>query len=120
MTSAKFSQLFDAYRQQAIETNVALLNVNPTDSTPTWLQLLQRHVREWKQHYGSENQAIEQIKQNYQRICQQADVLGVAKIKAIRVKEDRESQEVRLAFQEKRDLIWARQQQEIATGRISV
>ncbi len=118
MTSAKFNQLFDAYRQQTIETSVALLDADPNSNTQTWLQLLQRHVQEWKQHYGQENQAIERVKQNHQHIYHQANLLNSSEQKAGLI-EDRESQEIRASFQVKRDLIWARQQQELTTGKIS-
>jgi hypothetical protein len=118
MRSAEFNQLFNAYRQQAIETSAASISQHASDSKPMWLQLLQRHVQEWKQHYGQESQALEQIKDNYQRIRQHTGSLSQVEQLAILANEDRELGEVTMAFQVKRDLVWARQQQELQTNRV--
>ncbi len=117
MTSNTFNQLFDAYQQKAVETSVA--SVSPMEEKPTWLLLLQRHVQEWKQHYGRESQAIEEVRDNYQRIRRQAGPLSPGQQLAIRTDEDRQSGEVTMSFQAKRDLIWARQQQELNSFRYS-
>lgn len=119
MTSHTFNQLFDVYRQEAVATSIASVGLNEADSKPTWVQLLQRHVQEWKQHYNLERQALEEVKGTYQRIRHEAGPLSFSQHKAIFTDEDRDSVEVELSFQEKRDLIWARQQQELSTLRFS-
>ncbi|MFD2936573.1 hypothetical protein [Spirosoma flavum] len=119
MTSDAFNQLFDAYRQQAIETNVAAITPSSVGDKPTWVQILQQHVQEWKQHYKLESQAIEQVRDTYQRI-HQAGPLSLTEQQAIQDDEERESTAVAMSFQVKRELIWARQQQELSTGKVIV
>jgi hypothetical protein len=118
MTTDTFNQLLDAYRQQTIEKNVSSIVPGPANATLTWAQLLQRHVQEWKQHYTLESQAIERIRENYQHIRSQAGTLSHGEQMAILAAESRESQEVSMFFQKKRDLIWARHQQESNTSQL--
>jgi uncharacterized protein YdaT len=118
MTSDKFNELFDIYRQKAIETSAASINENATDHKPIWVRLLQRHVQEWKQHYGQESQALEQIKDNYQHIRHQADPFSPIEQMAILADQERASEVVTRLFQVKRDMIWARQQQELETLKV--
>ncbi len=119
MTSHTFNQLFDIYRQEAVATSVASVSLNESDSKPTWVQLLQRHVQEWKQHYSGERQALDEVKETYQRIRRQTGPLTPGQQKAIITDEDRKSAEIELSFQARRDLIWARQQQELSSLRFS-
>ena len=117
MTSDTFNQLLNAYRQQTVEMNVSSITPGPVDETLTWVQLLQRHVQEWKQHYGLESQAVEQIRENYQHIRRQVGPLSPFEQTDILAAESEESKEVSMSFQAKRDLIWARHQQELNTSR---
>lgn len=117
MTSDAFSQLLDAYRQQTIEVNVSSITPSSSGATLSWVQLLQRHVQEWKQHYGLESQAIEQVRKNYQHIRRQVGPLNLTEESAILAAESQESKEVSISFQTKRDLIWARHQQELSISR---
>ncbi|RZA01841.1 MAG: DUF2252 domain-containing protein [Moraxellaceae bacterium] len=110
--------MLDAYRQQTIEKNVSSIVPGPANATLTWAQLLQRHVQEWKQHYTLESQAIERIRENYQHIRSQVGTLSHGEQMAILAAESRESQEVSMFFQKKRDLIWARHQQESNTSQL--
>lgn len=117
MNSDTFNQLLNAYLQQTIEMNVSSIKPGPADATLTWVQLLQRHVQEWKQHYKLESQAIERIQENYQRIRSQGGALSSTEQIAISAAELQESKEVSMCFQAKRDLIWSRHQQELGIGR---
>ena len=119
MTSHTFNQLFDVYRQEAVATSIASVGQNATDGKPTWVQLLQRHVQEWKQHYNLECQALDEVKETYQHIRRQTGPLTPGQQKAIVTDEGRKSAEIELSFQAKRDLIWARQQQELSNLRFS-
>ncbi len=106
MQKDTFNKLFDAYYQQAIETCVDSVSSDSIDDKPTWVQLLRRHVLEWKQHYRLQNQALEQIRNN----CQNG---SLADQNTILVNEEA----VTRLFEAKRELIWARQQQELNTGK---
>lgn len=117
MTSDTFNQLMDAYLQQTIEMNVSSIAPAAVDATQTWVQLLQRHVQEWKQHYGLESQAVERVRESYQHIRRQVGPLSLSAQMAMLEAESQESKEVSLYFQTKRDLIWARHQQELNTSR---
>ena len=117
MTSDTFNQLLNVYRQQTIEMNVSSIASGPADATLTWVQLLQRHVQEWKQHYSLESQAIEQVRKNYRHIRRQVSSSSLMEQSAILAAELQEAKEVSMSFQTKRDLIWARHQQELNTSR---
>ncbi|WP_460940629.1 hypothetical protein [Spirosoma humi] len=117
MTSDTFNQLLDAYQQQTIEMNVSSITPASVDTAQTWVQLLQRHVQDWKQHYGLESQAVARVRENYQQIRRQVGPLSPSAQMAISEAESQESNEVSMYFQAKRDLIWARHQQELSTNR---
>ncbi|WP_461073807.1 hypothetical protein [Spirosoma horti] len=117
MNNDTFSQLLDAYRQQTIEMNVSSITPSSSGATLSWVQLLQRHVQEWKQHYRLESQAVEQVRETYQHIRRQVDPSNIMEQSAILAAESQESKEVSMVFQAKRDLIWARHQQELSTSR---
>ena len=119
MTSQTFNQLFDVYRQEAVATSIESVSQSAADGKPTWVQLLQRHVQEWKEHYSLECQALEEVKDAYQRIRRQTAPLSPSQQKAMFTDEGRKSVEVASSFQAKRDLIWARQQQELSNLRFS-
>ncbi|WP_148562475.1 hypothetical protein [Spirosoma radiotolerans] len=120
MTSDAFNQLLGAYRQQTIEMNVSSITPGSEEATLTWVQLLQRHVQEWKQHYRLESQAVEQVRENYRHIRRQVGSLSILDQSAILAAESQESKEVSMSFQAKRDLIWARHQQELNISRFVV
>jgi len=117
MTNDTFSQLLDAYRQQTIEMNVSSITPGSSGATLSWVQLLQRHVQEWKQHYRLESQAVEQVRETYQHIRRQVDPSNIMEQSAIVAAESQEANEVSMFFQAKRDLIWARHQQELSRSR---
>ncbi|SOD89919.1 hypothetical protein [Spirosoma fluviale] len=112
MTRESFNQLFNEYRQQVVEASTAAVQANSPNKNPDWLTVLQRHVQEWKQHYGSESQAIQAIKTRhmYSQFVNSDKSIGV----------EQEISEVTKLFQLKRETIWIRQQHELSKLGISM
>ncbi|MCX6219127.1 hypothetical protein [Spirosoma sp.] len=112
MTSDRFNHLFNEYRQQVVDQSTAAVNASSPDKAPTWLHVLQRHVQEWKQHYGSESQAIQEIRANHRH----SQLNSQAKFTDV----EQEILEVTKSFELKRETIWIRQQHELSTLGISM
>ncbi|GAB3027058.1 hypothetical protein [Spirosoma pulveris] len=112
MTRESFNQLFNEYRQQVVDSSTAAVQASSPDNTPGWLVVLQRHVQEWKQHYGSESQAIQAVKARhmYSRFMNSDKSIDI----------EQEISEVTKSFQLKRETIWIRQQHELSKLGISM
>lgn len=78
-----------------------------------WMNLLRIHIQEWKQHYNRVNQAIQEQDDEHQRIRSESDHLTLAEQLVLVAQQDREVDALIDFYQEQRETIRKRQQQEL-------
>lgn len=79
-----------------------------------WLNLLQHHVKEWRQHYMLESQAVQELEEEHQQILDQAGPMSRSQRAAMIAAQDQQVDKLICVYQARRELIRARQQRELA------
>ena len=87
---------------------------SPIADDTVWLNLLQYHVQEWRQHYMLESQAVQELEEEHQLVSDQAGPLSRSQRVAMITEQDQQIDKLMCVYQARRDLIRARQQRELA------
>lgn len=85
-----------------------------TADDSVWLNLLQHHVQEWRQHYTLESQAVQELEEEHQHVLDQAGPLSRSQRTTIIAEQDQQVDKLMCVYQARRELIRARQQRELA------
>ena len=85
-----------------------------TADDSVWLNLLQHHVQEWRQHYMLESQAVQELEEEHQLVLDRAEPLSQGQRAAIIAEQDQQVDKLMCVYQARRELIRARQQRELA------
>lgn len=118
-TSDTFYQAFADYLQLVTETH----NLPETvfDGTtlvpagrPTWAQIRQRQIQDWKHHYGLESRAIQAVTAKKRYVLTPLDPTRDVEQRTIQSQISQELAAVTEFYQSKRELIWQAHQQELA------